>query len=221
MTIVPTPDPAAFIAANLPLAPLASLPAIRLHRAWPASGLSRLLGEHGASPYWAYAWGGGLALAAHVLARPETVAGKRVLDLGAGSGLVAIAAMLAGASEVIAADIDPNAMAAIALNARANGVAVTPLLADLMGGPPPDVDIVLAGDVFYAPDVAVRSAAFLARCRAAGLEVLVGDPGRKDLPLDRLTRLASYPVSDFADRPGEATGAAVYAFDAVSGAELE
>jgi predicted nicotinamide N-methyase len=213
MTVPPRTDATAFIAANLPLAPLASLPAIRLHRAVPASGLSRLLGPEAASPYWAYAWGGGLALAAHVSAHPETVAGKRVLDLGSGSGLVAIAAALAGAAEVTAVDIDPHAIAAITVNARANGVPVTPLLADLMEGPAPEaVDLILAGDVFYGPEIALRSAAFLARCRAAGIDVLVGDPGRKDLRLDRLTRLADYPVSDFGDVAGEATGAAVFAF---------
>src|SRR5262245_10976783 len=106
-------DAAQFIRQNLHLQPVPSVPEIRIYTAHPASGLRRLLdeGEGGAAPYWAYPWAGGAALARFLLDRPETVAGRRVLDLGAGSGLVGIAAAKAGAREVIAAEIDPHGIA--------------------------------------------------------------------------------------------------------------
>lgn len=189
--------------------PVRAIPGIRLHLAHATSGLWRLGAAGDAPPYWAYAWAGGAALARHVLDHPTTVAGRRVLDLGAGSGLVAIAAARAGATAVIAAEIDPYALAALRLNAEVNGVAVTILGEDITEGPPPAADIVLVGDLFYDPAIAPRVTAFLARCRAAGGEVLVGDPGRAHLPLSRLTALAVYPVSDF----GELKSGTVFAFD--------
>lgn len=212
-----TTDVRAFIQANLPLTPVPGRPDLRLHRATPASGLGRLAAadaERFGSPYWAYAWGGGLALALHLAAEPGVVAGRSVLDLGAGSGLVAVAAAKAGARSVLAADTDPYAAASIPLNAAANGVTVRVESADLTAGPAPDVEVVLVGDLFYARVLAERVGAFLARCRAAGALVLVGDPGRAFLPLDRLTPLASYPVADFGDAPdlGAALGR-VFAFD--------
>jgi len=207
------PDPAAFIAANLPLTELPGLDGIRLHVARPGSRLSRLLGEGGAGepPYWAYPWAGGLVLARYILDRPEIVRGRRVLDLGAGSGLVAIAAMKAGAKSALAAEIDRNGLAAIPLNAAANGVALTATGEDLTRGGPPDVDIVLVGDLFYAPDLAQRVTAFLDRCITAGLEVLVGDPERAHLPHARLRRIAEYDVPDFGS-PRPAGPSAVFAF---------
>jgi predicted nicotinamide N-methyase len=215
----PIPDPQAFIRDRLVLGPVPSLPRVMLYRAQPSSGLWRLAetsGKDAPSPYWAYGWAGGLALARYVLEHPEAVAGRRVLDLGAGSGLVAIAAMLAGAKSAVGADIDPHAIAAMGLNAEANGVTLTPRLGDLTGGPAPaGADVVLVGDLFYDPDLARRVSAFLGRCCAAGMEVLVGDPGRAFLPEDRLTRLADYPVSDFGDgMGGAATASAVFAFGA-------
>jgi predicted nicotinamide N-methyase len=149
------------------------------------------------APYWAYHWGGGLALARHILDHTEIVAGRKVLDLGAGSGIVAIAAAKAGAKSVIAADVDPYAIAATGLNAAANGVAVSTFLGDLTAGSPPGVDIVLAGDLFYEADLAERVTAFLDRCLGSKIEVLVGDPWRAFLPKTRLQLLAQYPGSDF------------------------
>ena len=122
-----------------------------------------------------------------------------MLDLGAGSGLVAIAAVKAGARHVIAAEIDPFAVAAIRLNAATNGVGLGVIKRDITVGPPPDVDVVLAGDVFYDPAVSTRMLPFLDRCLAAGIDVLVGDPGRRDRPAERLRELAAYPVGDFGE----------------------
>ena len=194
-------NPADFITANLRLDPVPSLPGIRLYTAHAGSRLSRLLDAGDPdppAPYWAYCWAGGLALAHHFAAHPDAVAGRRVLDLGAGSGLVGIAAAQAGA-RVEAAEIDPNGRAAIALNADANGVAITLRDIDLAGPVPDDIDLIAAGDVFYNPQVAALMLPFLQRCHSAGITVLIGDPDRRDLPLEQLDLLASYAVSDVGD----------------------
>lgn len=165
-----------------------------------------------APPYWAYCWAGGAALARHLDVFPHVVAGKSVLDLGAGSGLVAIAAARAGASRVTAAEINRHGLAAIGLNAALNGVVVETIAGDVMAGPVPDAEVILAGDVFYAPDVAARAEDFLRRSVAAGRTVLVGDPGRVDLPLERMSLIAEYPVTDFGDSPhGPKRSGRVYA----------
>ena len=192
---------AAFIAANLRLEPVPGLAGIRLYTAHPGSRLSRLLDADDPdppAPYWAYAWAGGLALARHFRAHPTLVAGRRVLDLGAGSGLVGIVAAQAGASAE-AAEIDLHGKAAIALNAAANGVMIGLRDIDLDGPVPAGVDLIAAGDVFYNAGVAATMLAFLQRCRTAGIEVLVGDPARRDLPLAQLEPLARYAVSDVGD----------------------
>ena len=184
------------------------LPEIRLHLAGPSSGLGRRFGEGAVEPYWAFVWGGGLALARHVLDRPEVVAGRRVLDLGSGSGLVAIAAMTAGAASVLAADVDPRAAVAARLNAALNGVVVEAVTADGLDGPAPEgIEVVLVGDLFYAAGLADRVLGFLRRCQAAGLEVLIGDPGRKTLPVEVLEKVGAPPDRDFG---GEAKGGGVY-----------
>jgi predicted nicotinamide N-methyase len=204
-----------FIRANLSLVTVPSVPEIRVYKAGPNSGLSRLAeaDEAFGNPYWAYHWGGGLALARHVLDRPQVVAGKRVLDLGAGSGVVAIAATKAGAKSVLAADVDPYAVAATGLNAEVNGVEVETVLGDLTAGAPPAMDAVLVGDLFYEEELARRVTAFLDRCLAAGIDVLVGDPWRAFLPRARLELLAEYPGGDFGSgAQGELASNAVFAF---------
>ena len=195
-----------FILDNLTLTPAPARPDIRLYAAHAASGLDRLSADENApAPYWAYNWGGGAALAVWLKDDPEAVAGRRVLDLGCGSGLVGIAALKAGAASVLAVDIDPHAVLAAQLNAEANGVDVETLCADLLDGPPPAVEVVLAGDVFYSRALARRSLPFLRRCRDAGLSVLIGDPGRASLPRTRLTRIAALEVPDFGStRPSPA-----------------
>jgi predicted nicotinamide N-methyase len=199
-----------FIAAELPLTPARAVPEVSLHLAVPTSGLHRLGLRH--SPYWAYQWAGGTALARYILDTPATVARRRGLDLGRGGGLVAIAAATAGAREVSAVDIDPAAVAATRLAAQANGVEIGVACADGLVGEPPRVDLILAGDLFYARRLAARATTFLARCRAAGINVLVGDPGRAPLPIDRLHKLADVAVPDFGDGAGRPASGAVYAF---------
>lgn len=208
-------DIAQFIRSNLSLVAVPSVPEVKVYKAGPSSGLSRLAeaDEAFGNPYWAYHWGGGLALARHVLNWPRTVKGKRVLDLGAGSGVVAIAAMKAGAKSALAADVDPYAAAAIALNAEANGVTVRTVLHDLTAIEPPDVDIVLVGDLFYAEDIAKRTTAFLDRCLTAEIDVLVGDPWRAFLPRARLELVAEYPGGDFgSSMQDELASNAVFSF---------
>ncbi|MCA0014249.1 methyltransferase [Mesorhizobium sp. B292B1B] len=206
-------DPAEFIKANMRLVPVPALPEIRLYAPHPGTGLRRLVEPHEEAdedapepqpPYWAYAWAGGAVLARYVFDKPEAVAGRRVLDLGAGSGLVGIAAAKAGAAEVIAAEVDRNGIVALGLNAAANGVAITVVGEDITTGCPPAVDVVLAGDLFYGRDVADRVFPFLDRCVAADIEVLIGDPGRAYLPRSRLRLLAEYKVPDFGDAKGAA-----------------
>ena len=162
-------------------------------------------------PYWAFAWGGGLAIARYVEEHPEVVAGKRVLDVASGSGLCAIAAMRAGAAEATAVDIDPFAIAAIGLNARANGARVDVTRDDVLDDEPPDVDVILAGDCWYEERFATRISAWLARATATGILVLIGDPGRRYLAHDDLTELATYDVRSTTDLEDMArTRATVY-----------
>jgi predicted nicotinamide N-methyase len=183
---------------RLRLMPTPFVPEVRLHLAEDAivwwARMEADAGHALPAPYWASAWAGGQALARHLLDHPELVAGRRVLDLAAGSGLVAIAAALAGAEEVIANDIDPYAVAAVTLNARANRVAVDANGDDLLDGAEVKADLVVAGDVFYDRAMADRVLPFLQRAATAGADVLVGDPDRGHLPADQLTVLADYPV---------------------------
>ena len=195
-----SPDIEAFIEERLPVGEIPDLPGLRLHLAGPRSRLSEL---DGPSPYWAHLWGGGLALGRFLRERPEVARGRRVIDLGTGSGVAAIVAALAG-GEVTAVDIDPYAVAATRLNARLNGAAPEVRLADLLDGPAPEADVILVSDLFYDPALAARVATFLDRCLAAGIEVLVGDPWRKPLPTNRLQVLADYQVADFGRGQGPA-----------------
>jgi predicted nicotinamide N-methyase len=212
------PDTAEFIRANLRIVPAPSVPEISLYAAHPGSGLWRLLDNDDAvdppPPYWAYNWAGGTVLARYILDRPESVAGRRVLDLGAGSGIVGIAAAKAGARKVIAAEIDPDGVVALRLNAAANDVVIAVIGEDLTVGPPPAVDLVLVGDLFYDAELAENVLAFLDRCLADGIEVLIGDPGRASLPIGRLRIVAEYQVPDFGDgKAGASKPSAVFALE--------
>jgi predicted nicotinamide N-methyase len=174
------------------------VPEIRLHKADPHSGLNRLAASDPdfGSPYWAHYWGGGLALARYLLDHPAQVAGRSLLDLGTGSGIVAIAACLAGAGPVRAADVDPYAIAAAKLNAEANAVAFETELGDLTTAPPAPVDVLAIGDLFYDADTAARVLRFAQASAAQGALVLIGDPHRAHLPLALLEEMAAYSVSE-------------------------
>jgi predicted nicotinamide N-methyase len=145
-------------------------------------------------PFWAFPWAGGQALARYVLDHPGPVVGRTVLDLAAGSGLVAIAAAQAGAAVVTPSETDPLAFAAIKLNSAANGVTLEATLGDVLGGAATGVDLVLVGDAFYERPMAERVLPFLERARASGAVVLVGDPGRAYLPRDRFAAVACYDI---------------------------
>jgi len=193
-------DPAAFIIANTLLLPVPLVPEIRLHVADEAVPLwTKTEDEINAiglpPPFWAFAWAGGQALARYILDQPETVSGKVVIDLASGSGIVAIAAAMAGAARVIAYDIDSFARMAISLNARVNGVNVDVCSDDLLAeAAAPAAGTILAGDIFYESDTAKRAFDFLSMRAAQGATVLIGDPGRSFLPKDRLRKIAEYQV---------------------------
>ena len=178
---------------------MAGVSGIRLHLAdevdpaWRAT--EEALGSAGSPiPFWAFAWAGGLALARYVQEHPDEVAGLRVLDFGTGSGLVAIAAARAGATQVVAADVDPFAEAAVGMNSRANGVHLAYVRRDLLQEPPPEVDVLLAADTWYEGPLAERVLPWLRSAAARGIRVLLGDPGRKYLPASGFTELARYDV---------------------------
>jgi predicted nicotinamide N-methyase len=156
-------------------------------------------------PYWAFAWAGGQALARYILDHPEQIMGKHVLDIGSGSGMVAIAAAKAGAASVLAADIDAFSIAAIRLNAVANGATVAVTQDDLIGAES-DWDMVLVGDLFYERPLAERLLAWL---KTLGCPALLGDPGRSYFPKDQVEPLAVYNVQtsrDLEDREIRETG---------------
>lgn len=193
------PDPTAFILANTRLQPVPHAPEISLWLADEVTPIWRLteeeLGEMGLPPpFWAFAWAGGQGLARWLLDNPSGVAGKRVLDLAAGSGLVGIAAMQAGAASTLCADIDPFCAAAIALNAGANGVKLSFTDADLLDRTPPEVDVICAGDVFYEQPMAGRVLGWLTQAADRGTRVLVGDPLRTYFPKQGFDLLAEYAV---------------------------
>ena len=187
-----------FILANTAIESPPLIPEIRLHLASELVPIWQATEEDLAAmglppPYWAFAWAGGQALARYILDNPEIVKGKTVLDFASGSGLVAIAAMKAGAARAIAADIDPYAEAAARLNAALNGVAVETASRDLIGTAGP-WDVVLAGDICYEQPLAERVTAWLRGLSAAGITVLMGDPGRTYLPKAGLEWVVRYAV---------------------------
>jgi predicted nicotinamide N-methyase len=202
--------PENFIRANAALMPLPLVPEIRLHLATEVVPLWRKTEEELAEigvppPYWAFAWAGGQALARYVLDNPATVRGRRVLDIGSGSGVVAIAAAMAGAASVLAADIDRFSCAAIALNAEANAADIA-ITGDDVIGLPGSWDVILVGDLFYERPLAERLLAWLTQFPAT---ILLGDPGRSYFPKQGIERLAMYRVEtsrELEDREIRETG---------------
>ena len=174
------------------------VPEVKLHLADEAVPLWQKtedeLGEMGLPPpFWAFAWAGGQALARYILDNPGEVSSFTVLDLATGSGLVGIAAALAGA-QVVAADIDAFAILAAEMNAKINDVNLDIVCEDLLMRPPPRFDVVLVGDLFYEKTLAERCLVWLRQCQAQGSLVLIGDPGRSYLPKEQLEKLAEYNV---------------------------
>jgi len=191
-------DRRAFIRDNTRLLRPPLAPELRLHLADEAVALWRKteeeLGQIGLQPpFWAFAWAGGQALAAFLAERPETAAGRHVLDFASGSGLVAIAAAKAGAARVEASEIDDFALTAIEINARENGVAIERRAGDLVGRDD-GWEVVLAGDISYQREMAEAATDWLQRLAARGADIWIGDPGRAYLALDRLEQIAEYSV---------------------------
>ena len=189
---------AAFIRANTEVLPPPLVPEVRLHLATEVVPLWRKTEEELEQmgvppPFWAFAWAGGQALARYVLDHPGIVAGKRVLDFGAGSGLIGIAAMKAGAKSVLCADIDTFAVASIALNAEASDVSVSATADDVIGSDG-DWQIILVGDMCYERPLAERILLWLQDRVAAGATVLIGDPGRSYFPKSGVEKLETYNV---------------------------
>ena len=175
------------------------MPEVKLHLAHEALPIWQKtedeLGEIGLPPpFWAFAWAGGQALSRYILDTPSVVLGKRVVEIAAGSGMVGIAAVRAGATTVLSADIDLFSIAAIEVNADLNHVALQITSDDLLALAPPDVDVILIGDLFYEKGVAGRCFAWAKQAKTKGIDVLIGDPGRSYLPKDQLIKLAEYSV---------------------------
>lgn len=192
-------DPRRFIQQETRVKPVPHAEEIRLHLADEAMALwektEEELGALGLPPpFWAFAWAGGQGLARYVLDHPDLVANKRIVDFACGSGLVGIAAMLAGARSCHAVDIDSFAITAARLNAEINGVTITAEEKDITGQAPPEADILFCGDVFYDRQMADQVLSFIKRLQKNGIEVLIGDPGRSYLPKALLTELAMYRV---------------------------
>ncbi|HRN83700.1 MAG TPA: methyltransferase [Hyphomicrobium sp.] len=193
------PNPDAFIVANTRELSPPLVPEIRLHLAeesvpiWQKT--EEELGEMNVPPpFWAFAWAGGQALARYLLDNRQLVAGQSVIDLGAGSGLTAIAAKRAGAVSVLAADIDAFSCAAVRLNAALNSVALDVTGEDLLARAPDPANVVLVGDLFYERELAERVMAYIEKAKGAGAQILVGDPQRSYFPTARFTQAAAYQV---------------------------
>jgi predicted nicotinamide N-methyase len=205
------PDPRAFLRESTALVSPPLLPELRLHLAteitplWHAT--ERTLAQQGLEPpFWAFAWAGGQALARFLLDHPAVVRGRRVLDFACGSGLVAIAAALAGAAEVIAVDLDPLALVAVAENAAANRVTIDGRCVDVLAAAPAWLDgceLILAGDVCYDRAMAERVQRFLGERARAGAECLIGDPGRAYLDPEPLEEVARCVVPTIDDVEGQ------------------
>jgi len=188
-----------FILANTKLLPVPLVPEIKLHLAEESLPIwqkieAELEARNIPPPYWAFAWAGGQALARYVLDHASLVAGRHVLDLGSGSGLAAIAAAKARAGAVQAAEIDAFAIAAITLNAEANGVTVMTIERDLLADTQASAEVLLVGDLFYEKALAERTLAYCEQAQAHQALVLVGDPQRSYFPRHRFEPLAEYVV---------------------------
>ena len=181
-----------------------TLPSIRLYQADEVTPLwlmteQDMARDRLAPPFWAFAWSGGQALGKYILDNRPLTAGKRVLDIACGSGMVGIAAMQAGAGSVLCNDIDPYCRAAVALNAQLNHVALSFTGDDLLAGALPEVDIILAGDICYEKAMTDAMLTYFRRAVQQGIAVYIGDPHRSYFPKTGLTRVADYEIVTNAD----------------------
>jgi predicted nicotinamide N-methyase len=190
-----------FVTANTHLVAPPLVPELRLHLAVESLAIwqkteDELGAAHVPPPFWAFAWAGGQALARYLLDHPAVVSSRRVVDIGTGSGLAALAARRAGAAHVLAADIDPLACIAARLNAEANGLEADLEITsrDLLAAAPVAVETILIGDVFYERPLAQRVLTYLEAATATGIVCLVGDPQRSYFPKDRFVEVARYSV---------------------------
>ena len=213
-----SPSPArlrAFVRSHTRLRELPDVPGLRLHTGDDVMEICRLAGvELGQAdpplPFWAFPWAGGLAIARHLVTGAQPVTGRHVVDVASGSGLCGIVAARSGAASVSAFDVDPLAEAAAGLNARANDVRLVVRRSDPLASPPPDCDLILAGDVCYEETMAARMIAWLRVAAAQGVTVLIGDPHRRYLPPD-LDLVAAYRVHTSRElEPSTTTESAVF-----------
>ena len=192
----------AFVRQRTAPAPVPLVPEIALWQATEVTALWHATAAHlegwDDSPFWAFPWAGGQALARFLLDRPDAARGRTVLDFASGSGLVAVAAARAGASRVVAADVDPFCAAVLPLNAALNGVGLEVRIGSPLGEALPGFGLVLAGDVFYERDLAARGMAWFRDLARQGVRVLAGDPGRIYSPAGGAREIAAYdvPVSE-------------------------
>ena len=209
-------DPTSFVRQNTAVAAPPLVPEIRLHLAtavtpiWHATEES-LAKNNLPPPFWAFSWPGGQALARYLLDNPESIRGREVLDIGSGSGIVAIAAAKAGARRVTAAEIDPFAAAAILLNAQLNGVTIVIETRDLLDRAAAGWGVALAGDICYEEPMSSRAMRLLRRIAARGRVALLGDPGRSYLPKSGLAERGRYQIPTSRElEAGEMTEAVVW-----------
>jgi predicted nicotinamide N-methyase len=202
--------PEVFIRAQTRIVQPSLIPELKLYLAdemtpiWLAT--QKELDDSGVQPpFWAFCWPGGQALTRLILDQPHWVAGKRVLDFAAGSGISGIAAARMRAARVTAAEIDTHALAAIALNAELNGVKINLLAEDIVGRMDLGFDVVLAGDVCYEGPMAKSVFAWFQALAGQGVTILMGDPGRTYLPPDGLSEIARYQVPTSVDLEDKAT----------------
>jgi predicted nicotinamide N-methyase len=202
-------SPAEFVLAHTHVRRPPFVPEVRLHLADDSVSLweeTQVAVDHGQvpPPFWAFVWAGGQALARYILDSPGLVAGRDVVDIATGSGLIALAASMSGAATVRATDIDELAIAATRLNAALNNVELDAAAVDVRDLSVAAGTLVTVGDVFYDEKIAATMLTELSRLARHGAEVLIGDPHRAYLPRNALEVVTSYDVDveiDIEDAP--------------------
>jgi predicted nicotinamide N-methyase len=197
-----------FILANTEVTSPFLCPELKLHLITPSCSLwsateKDLVELAIPDPFWGFCWAGGQALARYLLDHAELVAGKRVFVFGAGCGIEAIAAVMAGAARVQAADIDPLAVEATQLNAALNGVSLEATTRDMIGASLSGYDLLLAGDMFYDAAFAARILHWLRALAQTGMTILLADPGRGHIDQTLAIELTTYQAPADVDVGGD------------------